>query len=45
MRGGMEAIYADVGSWAAQGAMFSARQRLRLEGGPALPAPVRDEVA
>jgi len=54
MRGGMEATYADVGqrlgfagfasTRPAHGAMYSARQRLRLEAEPLFPLPVRDDV-
>ena len=53
MRGGIEAIYDDLGTLfglsrfaptqPAQGAMFSARQRLKLEGQPAISSPVQDE--
>ncbi|HXZ79254.1 MAG TPA: hypothetical protein VEG30_04935 [Terriglobales bacterium] len=54
MRGGMEAIYADVGqrlgfvgfasTRPAQGAMCSARRRLGLEAESLFPLPVRDDV-
>ena len=53
MRGGMEAIYDDVGAklgfsqfaptQAARGPMFSARQRLRVEGESPLRPPVEEE--
>jgi hypothetical protein len=55
MRGGIEAIYDDMpgriglSGFApviqAHGAMFSARQRLKLEGEPTAPAPVPEETA
>lgn len=53
MRGGMEAIYDDLPSpvgllsvapeQQARGAMFSARTRLRVEGEPAMPAPLSEQ--
>jgi fumigallin biosynthesis monooxygenase-like protein len=53
MRGGMEAIYDDVGEALgfakfapvvqAKGPMFNARKRLGLEGEPAVAVPVREE--
>ena len=53
MRGGMEAVYVDVGAPVgmmkfapvrpARGAMFSARKRLRLKGEPPVEAPVKED--
>lgn len=53
MRGGMEAIYDDLDELVglsrfapitpAKGAMFSARQRLKLDGKPAASSPVQEE--
>jgi hypothetical protein len=55
MRGGMEAIYDDVGklfgfagfapTQPAKGAMFSARKRAGMEGKPTIPAPFEDDAA
>ena len=53
MRGGIEAIYDDLDTLLgfsrfaptqpAKGPMFSARERLKLEGVPAIPSPPQDE--
>jgi len=55
MRGGMEAIYDDLGQLfgfsrfaptrLAHGPMFSARKRLGLQGDPTVPGPVQEEVS
>jgi len=55
MRGGMEAIYDDLGQLfgfsrfaptrPAKGPMFNARKRLGLQGDPSVPAPVQEEAS